>query len=270
MFGYQKELEVALKSSHEAGKYLEEQRHIAEIKDFKEGKYNYATIQDVESENIIIHIIRESFPDDNILSEESYDKLDSHERLWIIDPLDGTRNYTNMLPHFSVSIAFHHQGHVQLGVVYAPCSNNELFYAIRNHGSYLNGDRLVMYNPNAELDTSIVTTGFAYFRGELLKDAMRIYENVLNNATDVVRYGTAALELCYVAAGRMGAYYESGLKPWDIAAGLLILNESGGCIVNHQATDLDMFHQKGGKFSIDILATKNEVIKRIMLNIIKG
>lgn len=263
------ELDVALEAARAAGRYLAGAQANVQVETFKEGTHNYATAQDVEAERIILQAIGRHFPDDAVLAEESLPHGASTERLWVVDPLDGTRNYANGLPFFSVSIAFCHDYVPQVGVVYAPCLNDELFHAVRGLGACLNGRPLHMLRPDADLASSIVATGFAYHRGEGLKKAMAQYEQMMNHATDVNRYGSAALDLSYVAAGRLGAYYEAGLKPWDVAAGALIVEEAGGLCTNHAGAPLEIFRRAEGHFAIDLLAAKNHTIADAMRPILE-
>lgn len=265
-----RELEVALDAAAEAGRYLRDSRDDVRIETFKEGTHNYATVQDMEAERIILDAIRRHFGDDAILAEESLPEAASAERLWIVDPLDGTRNYANGLPYFSVSIAFCRDNVPQAGVVYAPCLNDELFHAVRGRGACLNGAPLLMANPNAKLAASIVATGFAYRRGAALKSEIAQFERALNQATDVARYGSAALDMCYVAAGRLGAYYEAGLKPWDIAAGSLIVAEAGAICSDHAADKLDILRKDNAQFTVNVLCSKNLDIAHAILHILQA
>lgn len=255
-----KELKTALKAAKNAGKYLVANQEKVVIERQKGSSKNYATIQDLQSDKIILDTIKSDFPDDFILSEESVTELKEKTRLWIIDPLDGTRNYANGLPYYSVSIALFQDGEMKVGVIYAPSYNDELFHAVKGQGAFLNNKSLNTINPNQALSASLVGTGFAYFKGEELKKALELYEKVLNQSADVVRFGSAALDLCHVAVGRIGAYYESGLKPWDLAGGILILQEQKGIVTDYNGKELDIFKSENGKFSVEILSSKNNTI----------
>ena len=262
------ELQVALDAARAAGRYLRDSIHEVRIETVKGAAHNYATAQDVESERIVVDAIRQSFGGDAILAEESCPDAASAERLWIVDPLDGTRNYANRLPFFSVSIAFCRHNVPQVGVVYAPCLNDELFHATRGGGgACLNGAPLHRVNPEAELAASIVGTGFAYRQGAALEKDIARYERMLNRATDVTRYGSAALDMCYVAAGRLGAYYEAGLKPWDVAAGILMVEEAGGVCTDYAGNELDILSRTGGEFAVDLLAAKSKGLAQTILRI---
>jgi myo-inositol-1(or 4)-monophosphatase len=270
MADWNEELQVALEAARAAGRYLRDSVDDVRIEAFKEGTYNYATVQDVESERIVVDIIGKTFGGDAILAEESFPDVASAERLWIVDPLDGTRNYANRLPFFSVSIAFCRYHVPQVGVVYAPCLNDELFHAVRGSGACLNGAPLSGVNPGADLASSIVGTGFGYRRGAALARDLARYERMLNRATDVMRYGSAALDLCYVAAGRLGAYYEAGLKPWDVAAGVLLVEEAGGTCTDYDGKRLDILARSDGHFAVNLLAAGNETITQAMLPLVQS
>lgn len=256
----EKELKTAIEAARKAGEYLRSNRDDIIIKKEKEGTHNYATKQDLESDRIIIDTIRKAFPDDFILSEESTKEFVEHDRMWIIDPIDGTRNFANGLQYFSVSIAFYQNGESKVGVVYAPCYNDELFHAVKGEGAFLNESPLKMFNKDQAIGGSLVATGFHYFKGDELKKPVIDFEKTMNAAADVLRFGSAALDLCNIAAGRLGAYYEEGLKPWDIAAGKLILEEQGGRCTHYDGSKLDIFRKKGDVFYVDLLSTKNETI----------
>lgn len=236
------------------------------IEQIKSGPNDYATAQDLAAERLVLDMIAQHFPGDAVLSEESHAQQDRAERLWIVDPLDGTRNYANGLRHFSVSIAFSYQDDVQVGVVYAPCDGDELFRAQRGCGAFLNDQPLQMAMPEQSLAGSLVATGFAYYQGAELHPHVETLEKVMNAATDVVRFGSAATDICYVAAGRFGAYYEAGLKPWDVAAAGLIVEEAGGAVSTTHGHPLDLLGKdENGAFSLEVLAAKNRGIQQQLI-----
>lgn len=254
---YEKELSLAVECAKKAGEYLTSHQKKVAIQSIKENTSNYVTKQDLRSDAIITEMIHQVFPNDEILSEERTHIPKDMNRAWIIDPLDGTRNYTHNLPYFSVSVALYERGQAKVGVVYAPAYNGELYAAVKGCGATLNNQPLTMISPEQDLKSSIVATGFAYFKGKDLAKALKGYEKILNECTDIVRFGSAALDVCQVAAGRLGAYYERGLKPWDVAAALLILGEAEGCASDYGGRTVDIFHRHEGKFSVEIVAAKN-------------
>ena len=180
------------------------------------------------AESIIIEAIRSRHPDHSFLAEES-----GHHRgndwEWIIDPLDGTTNFIHGFPVFSVSIALRVRGQLELGVVYDPC-RQEIFSAIRGGGAQLEG-RKIRVSRQAALDGALIGTGFPYRSNvEWLDRYMPMLRAVMEQTAGIRRPGSAALDLCYVAAGRLDGFWEFGLSPWDIAAGTLIIREAGGLV----------------------------------------
>ncbi len=264
---YSDELQVAIEAARRAGAYLCESRNDVDIARTKSSAKDYATHQDQESERIILQEIEKRFPSDAVLAEESRPTHHDAERLWIVDPLDGTRNYANGLTHFAVSIAFCHAGLVEAAAVYVPC-DGEMFHAIRRHGAHLNGAPLQMQTPSKSLEASLVATGFSYDQGPDLHPHIEVFEQVMNVATDVLRFGSAATDICYVAAGRFGAYYESGLKPWDVAAAALIVQEAGGIVSDLSGAPLDLFAKRGTTFRLNALAAKNAGIHNRLVELV--
>jgi len=262
---FQRERHVALEAARQAGDYLRANQHSAVIQQIKSGPNDYATAQDLGAEKLILDAIKEHFPSDAILSEESGTQQVGGERLWIVDPLDGTRNYANGLHHFAVSIAFCYRQKPMVGVVYVPCDGDELFCAERDQGAFLNDAPLHMATPSQSLASSLVATGFAYYLGAELHPHIEILEKVMNAATDVVRFGSAATDICYVAAGRFGAYYESGLKPWDAAAAALIVEEAGGLVCDTAGRPLDLLAKEGPPFCLHVLAAKNASLQQALI-----
>jgi len=190
---------------------------------------------DHAAETAIIEVIRDHYPEHAILAEES-GAAGEHEYQWIIDPLDGTTNYLHGFPVFSVSIAVARKGEIEHGVVYDPL-RQEIFTASRGQGAQLDGRR-IRVSKRTTLQQSLVATGFPY-RANLvhLERYMNMLRAVMLESSGVRRPGSAALDLCYVAAGRVDAFFELGLSKWDIAAGALIIREAGGRISNFQGGD---------------------------------
>jgi myo-inositol-1(or 4)-monophosphatase len=262
------ERQVAIAAARCAGTYLKANQHQAVIAQIKSGPNDYATAQDLGAEKLILDAIKERFPTDAILSEESHAQQSGGERLWVVDPLDGTRNYANGLRHFAVSIAFCYRTQPVVGAVYVPCEGDELFWAERDQGAFLNDEPLKMATPSKSLSGSLVATGFAYYQGAELHPHVEMLETVMNVTTDVLRLGSAATDICYVAAGRLGAYYESGLKPWDVAAASLIVLEAGGIVSDTSGRTLDLFAKDRTTFSLNAMAAKNADIQRQLLGLL--
>jgi myo-inositol-1(or 4)-monophosphatase len=253
-------LNIAVEAAKEAGKYLK--KNLGKVRNIqlKEGSgKNLVTEIDKGSEAIIIEIIRKHFPNHDILAEESgtKNKKPSDYR-WVIDPLDGTTNYTHGFPVFCVSIGIEHKGEPLAGVIYDP-NFDELFTAERGKGAYLNGKRISV-SKNGTLEKSLLVTGFPYNITENPNNAVEHFVNFLMKAQAVRRMGSAAIDLAYVAAGRYEGFWEVALNPWDMAAGALLVLEAGGTI-----TDFS-----GDPFSIykpEVLAT-NSLVHREMLTVL--
>lgn len=192
------------------------------------GEIDLVTQVDIESERIITSRIREVFPDHDILAEEQSDGpygAGSRAR-WIIDPLDGTTNFVHSIPHFAVSIALEVKGRLQLGVVYDP-NRDELFEATRGRGAHLNG-RPIRVTGVESLDKTVLGTGFPYDRHTYAHQYLPYLEAFMVRTQGIRRMGTASLDLAYVACGRLDGFWEFKLKPWDIAAGIVLVEEAGG------------------------------------------
>lgn len=189
--------------------------------------FDLVTIADTEAEKAVVSLIRSNFPDHNILAEEEkYSKTDSKYR-WIVDPLDGTNNFANKIPFFSVSIALAKDGEAIVGVVY-DCLRDELFSAQKGKGAFLNG-QAISVNLAKGLKQSILITGFYYDRGSaMVKNLEDVKQFLQKEILGIRRFGSAALDLCYVGCGRAAGFWEFELNAWDFAAGKLIVEEAGG------------------------------------------
>ncbi|WP_394130987.1 inositol-1-monophosphatase [Shewanella maritima] len=195
------------------------------------GTNDFVTSVDKEAEAAIIYQIRKSYPDHTIVGEEEGENRgENKDYVWIVDPLDGTTNFVRGIPHFAVSIALQYKGKTEVAVVYDPI-RDELFSAVRGNGAKLNDFRLRVTNNN-DLENTIIATGFPFKARQHTESYMNILGAVFPLCADLRRAGSAALDLAYVAAGRMDGYFEIGLKPWDIAAGDLICREAGGTVTD--------------------------------------
>ena len=193
----------------------------------KSASIDLVTEVDRACEALIVSGIQSARPDDAILAEEGGGEDDPEASWrWIIDPLDGTTNFAHGFPRFCVSIAVEHAGRVCAGVVYDPLLD-ELFHAVRGAGAWL-GERRLAASAERDLGQALVATGFAYDVHESTQDNLERFARVLKAARGIRRDGSAALDLCYVAAGRLDAYWELKLHAWDVAAGHLIVEEAGG------------------------------------------
>jgi myo-inositol-1(or 4)-monophosphatase len=236
--------------------------------------YNLVTDVDKASEELIIATIKVAFPEDSFLAEEggithgkATGKTDSQSqsspnRRWIIDPLDGTTNYTHSYPFFCVSIAAEEDGIVTHGVIFNPMSG-ELFRAIKGQGAFLNDEPIHVSNRSA-LDNSLLATGFPPDTVNNVYNNMDSFKHITNICHGVRRDGSAALDLSFVACGRLDGFWERKLSAWDVAAGALIVEEAGGTVSNLEGGPLDMMSghilASNGKIHqevVDALATAN-------------
>ena len=224
-------IDVAVDAAREAGSYLRESVGSIRTVERKDGQEtNLVTDIDKTSEKMIIERIRNTFPGHAILAEESGASEQQAETVWVIDPLDGMTNFTHGLPIFCVSIGVVQQGELVAGVVYDP-NHDELFSAERGSGSYCNGKRLAV-SATSDLLSSLVVTGFPYDIKDNPLNAIQHFNEFLRTAQAVRRLGSAAIDFCYVAAGRFEGFWEVSLSPWDMAAGVLLVREAGGMVSN--------------------------------------
>ncbi len=225
----------AIDFAREAGKVQLKYFRSAELGvEEKQNEFDVVTTADRASEFVVKQAIKERFPSHAILSEESglEGKSDS-EWEWVIDPLDGTTNFSSGLPFFNVSIGVRHRGETVVGVVYAPrlC---ELFTAVKGDGAFLNGEPIATSQGPLPLSHAVVTTGFPYDKAENPDNNLDNVERVMPLVRGLRRFGSAALELCYVAAGFLDAHWELNLHEWDVCAGALIAREAGAEVVRYR------------------------------------
>lgn len=223
----------------EAGKILMHYFHRPLKIEFK-GQFNMVTEADLASEDFILKELSRLDPGIPVLSEESFESepgnpINFNEYDWIVDPLDGTTNFAHKLPHFCISLALLHSGNPIMGIVYNPFSN-EFFSAVKNHGSYFNGEP-TRVSSTTDIEHSLLVTGFPYKIQETKKNNLVEFCVLRLRSQGVRRFGAAALDLAWVASGRFDAYWERWLKPWDTAAGILLITESGGSVSSFSGTD---------------------------------
>lgn len=223
------------------------------------GPVDLVTQTDHDSEALITDMILEEFPAHRVLAEEGTDRGQG-DHLWIVDPLDGTINFSHGYPNFSVSIAYAHRGQVMVAAVYGP-SRNELFTACRGKGSFLGTTRLSV-SATREAKRALVATGFPYDREGRLPQTVAAIGEIASHVQNIRADGSAALDLCYVAAGRFDAFWENDLKAWDTAAGSLILTEAGGTISAGDGSDYSVRTR-------EVLATNGHLHSE-MLDIIRA
>ena len=227
-------INIMTKAAYKAGNILiKDFREVENLQVSKKGIGDFVTSSDLNSEKTIIKILEKAYPEIKVISEETNPEtdLDNHEKKWIIDPLDGTLNFIHGLPHFAISIALMIKEEIISGIIYDPIKD-ELFWAEKGGGAYLN-DRRIRVSARNQLKDALVSTGIPW-KGmeETHKNYLKILENIMKNSSGIRRYGSAALDLAYVAAGRYDAFWEFNLKSWDIASGSLIFKEAGGYVGN--------------------------------------
>jgi myo-inositol-1(or 4)-monophosphatase len=224
-------LNTAVKAARKGGdtalRYL---NRVGDIEVRSKARNEFVTQVDHAAEAAIIDSIRERYPHHGFLAEES-GTHPGDEFVWIVDPLDGTTNFVHGFPVFSVSIALRVRDQLEVGVVYDPC-RQELFTAMRGGGAQVDGRR-IRVSSWPGLEGSLIGTGFPYRSNvEWLPKYMRMLQDVMEHSAGVRRPGSAALDLCYVAAGRLDGFWEFGLNIWDIAAGTLMIREAGGMVAS--------------------------------------
>jgi myo-inositol-1(or 4)-monophosphatase len=223
-------LEVAVAAARQAGE-LQRQRLGGEVAVERKGSVDLVTDVDRASEEIIVSALRQAFPDHDILAEEGEYGTTGSSCRWIIDPLDGTTNYAHGFPWFAVSIALEVGGIVQAGVVYHTMLD-ELYTAVRGHGAQVNGQPLKV-SSNGIMRDALLGTGFPYDRTMANENNIDLFVAFTMGSRGVRRAGAAALDLACVAAGRLDGFWECKLKPWDVAAGMLLVQEAGGRVSSY-------------------------------------
>jgi myo-inositol-1(or 4)-monophosphatase len=233
-------LRVATEAALKAGTVLQE-RYDKPHQIRHKGAIDLVTEADLAAEELILDVLRDTLPEIKVLSEESfasYEKI-PEEPVWIIDPLDGTTNFAHNFPWFAVSIALYERGRSHVGVIYSPIQK-ELFCATRAGGAWLN-DRRIKVSEVSSLQNALVATGFPYNIQERTDSILAMLKAVLTHSQGVRRPGAAALDLAYLACGRLDAFWEAGLKPWDTAAGNLLVEEAGGILSNFNGSPFSPF-----------------------------
>ncbi|MDF0674084.1 MAG: inositol monophosphatase family protein [Nitrospira sp.] len=257
---YETLLEAAVAASQEAGALLLEYAAAGFHIEYK-NPINLVTDADHAAEQCVIDRLKALFPAHRFLAEEQ-GRLEETQSpyLWIIDPLDGTTNFAHGYPAYCVSIGLEYEGRCVLGAIFDP-SRNELFTAIEHRGARLNG-RPIHVSRTMTLDRSLLVTGFAYDIRETPRNNLDHFSSFALKAQGLRRTGSAALDLCYVAAGRFDGFWEVRLNPWDMAAGSVIVREAGGRLSNFSGKDLSIYGQElvatNGQIHEAMLAVLNQ------------
>lgn len=249
-----------IKAALEAGKILKKNFEGNYKISSKDVESNLVTEIDKKSEEKIFEIIKNDFPSHYILSEEAGAIIQESEFKWIIDPIDGTVNYAHSIPITCVSIALEKNGEIILGAVYNPLMN-EFFFSEKDKGAFLN-DKKIFVSQNKDFKKCLLVTGFPYDSSSYIPDPVSVFKKFIMLDVPIRRLGSAALDLCWTACGRFDGFWEYNLNAWDVAAGYLILTESGGLVTNF----------KGEKYSVygkEILAANNKIIHEAMLEVIQ-
>ena len=252
-------LVTAVEAARQAGEVLRECARVGFHIEYK-NVINLVTDADCRAEQRIIDVIQRTFPSHRILAEErGLAQRSSSPYQWVIDPLDGTTNLAHGFPAYCVSIGVEHEGRSLIGVVFDP-TRDELYTARRGQGAFLN-DAPISVSATDHLDRALLVTGFGYDIRETANNNLDHFVRFALKAQGLRRTGTAALDLCYVASGRFDGFWEVALNPWDMAAGIVILEEAGGKVTNFE----------GGKHSIygKELVASNGRIHQAMLDVLQ-
>jgi myo-inositol-1(or 4)-monophosphatase len=253
--------QTAWQAAHAAGEIVRDNWQRPKVIDYK-GSVDLVTSVDRDSERCIVEQLQRNFPDHSILAEEEthFAGADDGHR-WLIDPLDGTTNFAHGYPQFCVSIALEHEQDLLLGIVYDPL-RGECFSAIRGQGAKLNGEP-IRTSAIPALDRALLATGFPYDRRENPEYYLAYFRAFLTRSQGIRRAGAAALDLCYVACGRLDGFWELKLHPWDTAAGSLILKESGGRMSDFAGKDFTIWGKEtmasNGLIHVEMIDVMREI-----------
>ena len=228
-------LNIAVRAARSAGDLiLRSADNVGRLHIDQKGKNDYVSEVDRMVEREIISIIKASFPEHGILAEESGEHP-GNDYVWVIDPLDGTTNFLHGFPQYAVSIALKYKGKIEVGVIYDPL-RDELFTAKRGGGAMLNNRRLRV-TQQTNLKSALIGTGFPFKTDKYLDAYLGMFKALTTECAGIRRAGAAALDLAYVAAGRLDGFWEIGLMEWDMAAGILLIKEAGGVVTDFSFND---------------------------------
>ncbi len=229
-------LTIAIRAARSAGNHiLRAVDSVGQLQIDQKGKNDYASEVDRKAESEIIRIISKAYPSHGFLAEESGHQKSDSDYIWVIDPLDGTTNFLHGFPQFAVSIALKHKGILEVGVVYDP-QRDELFTAERGGGAMLN-NRRIRVTRQTSLTGSLLGTGFPFKKQQHFDAYLEMFRALFIDSAGIRRAGAAALDLAYVATGRLDGFWEIGLHEWDMAAGVLLIKEAGGVVTDFSFRD---------------------------------
>lgn len=228
-------LNIAVRAARNAGDIiLRSSENVEHLRVNQKGKNDFASEVDEKAEREIIHVIKTAYPDHAILAEES-GMHEGNDFVWVIDPLDGTTNFLHGFPQYAVSIALKYRGRLEVGVIFDPL-RNELFTALRGGGAMLNNRRLRV-TAQTSLRGALIGTGFPFKNLQHLDAYLGMFKALSTDSAGIRRAGAAALDLAYLAAGRLDGFWEIGLHEWDMAAGILLIKEAGGVVTDFSFND---------------------------------
>lgn len=251
--------ETLINATESAGRVLQHYFASKNLKiSNKEGINNLVTEADHASEKAIIDTIREQFPDHFILSEEAGEMASGSDYKWIIDPIDGTVNYAHGIPLCCVSIGLEHAGKMIMGAVFNPFLK-EFYFAEQGGGATLNGE-LIQVSGETDFNKACLVTGFPYTYLDVDNGPLEVFSRLIRKGVPVRRLGSAAMDLCWVAAGRFDGFYEHKLQAWDSAAGFLIVEEAGGKVTDFKGTYYSPYQPH-------IVATNGKIHKEMLSEI---
>jgi myo-inositol-1(or 4)-monophosphatase len=254
----EKGLSLATDLAQKAGHLQME--HLGRVKSIEyKGAINLVTEVDRKCEDMIYSGISKTFPEHDVLAEEGLAQRQQSPFRWVVDPLDGTVNYTHCFPFFGVSIALEHEGQLVGGVIYDP-TREELFLAGKGKGATLNGEP-IRVSKAARLMESLLATGFAYNVQEEGPDNLDNFAKFIKSARAVRRPGAAAIDLAYIACGRLDGFWELFLRPWDTAAGVVIIREAGGMVTSFDGSEFDLYGPE--------ILVSNGLIHQQMIEVLK-
>lgn len=252
---YIKKIELAKKIAEKGGKLINKLSS-EDIEVRSKGTHDFVTNVDTSVEDLIIKELKAEFPNHGILAEESGIGESDSEYKWIIDPIDGTTNFTRGIPIYAISIGLEHKGETVGGVVYN-VAIDEMFTAVKGEGAYLNGKRIHV-SEQSKIEDTLIGTGFPFKRGVGYDQYMGLFKQIAIKTAGIRRPGSASIDLCWVACGRYDAFFEFGLNPWDVGAGVVIIKEAGGVVTD----------TKGGNdyvYGKSIIGANNKIIHSFLL-----